>query len=60
VDIEAGERVVAELDAMIRRRDTERCKTEGERAEEALWQAGVERYNARQEREMRAEWMAIT
>jgi hypothetical protein len=50
VDIAHGEKVEAELDHMIRRRD------EGERLEEELWKASVERYNARQEAEMRAQW----
>jgi hypothetical protein len=56
VDIGRGEMVEAELDAMIRRRDTERRKTEGERAAEELWQESVRRYNARQEADHRLAW----
>ncbi len=56
MDIAQGEKVEAELDHMIRRADERRQLTEGERAEHELWQASVERYNARRRREMRAQW----
>ncbi len=56
MDIVQGEKVEAELDHMIRRADERRRLTEGERAEHELWQESAERYNARQEREMRARW----
>jgi hypothetical protein len=37
VDVARFEQVEAELDAMIRRRDTHRRQTEGERLEEELY-----------------------
>jgi hypothetical protein len=55
VDIARGEQVEAELDAMIRRRDTERRQTEGERRMEELWAQSVRRYNARLEADERLE-----
>jgi hypothetical protein len=55
VDITKGEMVEAELDAMIRRRDTERRQSEGERGREELWVESVRRYNARLEDDERLE-----
>ena len=54
MELAQGEKVVAEPDSLFRRRDERRRTEEGDRAEHELWQASVERYNARQEREMRA------
>ncbi len=53
-----GELVEAELDAMIRRRDEKRRKTEGERDEEALWAASVARHHERERRRNVAAWFA--
>jgi hypothetical protein len=57
VDIARGELVEAELDAMIRRRDTERRKSEGERLEEVLWAESERRYTRRQREQNRWEWV---
>jgi hypothetical protein len=56
VDISRSEQVETDLDRLIERRDTERRKSEGERAAEELWQASVRRHNARQEQDHRAAW----
>jgi hypothetical protein len=56
VDIETGERVEGELDAMIRRRDEKRRQSDGERRLEALWVESVRRYQERQEADHRAAW----
>ena len=55
VDIARSEMVEAELDAMLRRRDTERRQTEGERLEEELYMPGVRAYEERLEEQKRAE-----
>lgn len=56
MDVEAGERVEKDLDAMIRRADERRRLTEGERLEEDLWAESVRRYNAKRERDLKEEW----
>ncbi len=48
-----GEQVEAELDAMIRRRDTHRRQTEGERLIEELYEPSVRAWRERQEAEKR-------
>jgi hypothetical protein len=58
-DISAGEKVEAEIDAMIRRRGDQRRETEGERPAEEAWMESERRYNAQRERDRRAAW-AIT
>jgi hypothetical protein len=55
--VERSEMVEKELDAMIRRRDAERRKSEGERAEEALWRASERRYFAKRREQNRWEWV---
>jgi hypothetical protein len=55
VDITRGEMVEADLDRLIDKRDTERRKTEGERAREQLWVESVRRHNARLEDDRRLE-----
>jgi hypothetical protein len=52
VEIARGEMVEAELDAMIRRRDTERRKSEGERREEEMYAESVRRHRERQRQQM--------
>ena len=47
VKIAKGEAVEHELDAMIRRRDTQHRETEGERLERELWQEIAEREEAK-------------
>jgi hypothetical protein len=54
--VEHGERVEAELDRIIERRDEERRKTEGERRAEDLWQESVRRYHARRSEDLRTAW----
>jgi hypothetical protein len=54
--VEQGERVEAELDRIIERRDDERRKTEGECRAEDLWRESVRRYNARQSEDLRTAW----
>jgi hypothetical protein len=53
VDIARSEQVESELDAMIRRRDTHRSQTEGERLEEELYEPSVRVWRERQEAEKR-------
>ncbi len=48
MDIARGEMVEGELDTLIRRRDAERRKTEGERREEEMYAESVRRFNERQ------------
>jgi len=48
--------VDSELDTLVKRRDRERRKTEGERAREELYEASVRRHNAARDQERRAEW----
>ena len=55
MDIARSEQVESELDAMIRRRDTHRRQTEGERLEEELYEPSVRAYNARLEAARQAE-----
>jgi hypothetical protein len=55
VDIETGERVEGELDAMIRRRDERRRQTAGERLTEELWMPSERAYFARLEDQKRQE-----
>jgi hypothetical protein len=54
--VEHGERVEAELDRLIERRDDQRRQAEGERRAEDLWQESVRRYNARQFENLRTAW----
>jgi len=54
--VEQGERVERDLDAFIEKRDTERCKTEGERKREELWQESVRSFYARREQDHRLAW----
>jgi hypothetical protein len=56
VDISRSEQVETDLDRLIERRDTERRKSEGERAAEELWQASVRRFHERQEADHRLAW----
>jgi len=49
--------VEAELDAMIRRRDTERRKSEGERLEHELYAESERRHFERESRRLRWEWV---
>ena len=56
MDIEASERVEADLTRLIERRDAERRESEGERRVEEFWQESVRRYYARQAQDLRAMW----
>jgi hypothetical protein len=53
VDIARSEQVENELDAIIRRRDTHRRHTEGERLTEELYEPSVRAWRKRQEAEKR-------
>jgi hypothetical protein len=57
VDITQGELAESHLDALIERRDRERRKTEGERAEEVLWAESERRYFAKQREQNPWEWV---
>ena len=48
------EMVEAELTRLIERRHDERVKTEGERAEEALWVSSAREYAEREKRQLEA------
>ncbi len=58
--IARGEVVEGELDAMIRRRDDKRRKTEGERDEEALWMVSVRRYEEKKRKKRCGNASGIT
>ena len=51
-----SEAVEHELDAMIRRRDTHRRQTEGERLEEELYEPSVRAWRERGEAQSREAW----
>jgi hypothetical protein len=57
MEIAHGEKVEKELDHLITRRHDHRVKTEGERAEEALWRESERRYFARRHEQNRWEWV---
>ena len=59
MDIARSEQVESELDAMIRRRDTHRRQTEGERLIEELYEPSVRAWRERQEAENREAWRAF-
>ncbi len=59
MDIARSEQVESELDAMIRRRDTHRRQTEGERLTEELYEPSVRAWRERQEAENREAWRAF-
>ena len=59
MDIARSEQIEGELDAMIRRRDTHRRQTEGERLEEELYKPSVRAWRERQEAENREAWRAF-
>ena len=56
MDIARSEQVESEFDAMIRRRDTHRRQTEGERLEEELYEPSVRMWRECREAARRAEW----
>jgi len=58
VDISRSEQVETDLDRLIKRRDAERRKSEGERAAEELWAESERRYIARQREQNRIAWCA--
>ena len=51
-----GEKVEAEIDAFVLKRDAERRRTEGERAAEEIWMESERRYDARRVAGNRAAW----
>ena len=53
MDIARSAQVESELDTMIRRRDTHRRRTEGERLKEELYEPSVRAWRERQETEKR-------
>ena len=58
MDISDSERAEKSLDTLIERRHDQRRQTEGERAEEELWQASARIHAAKRQRELAAEWFA--
>ena len=54
--VSRGEMVESELDGLIRRRDTHRRQTEGERLEEELYEPSVRAWRERREEENRKAW----
>ena len=56
VDLARSEQVESELDAMIRRRDTHRRQTEGERLTEELYEPSVRAWRERREARSREAW----
>ncbi len=57
MDIVRSEMVEAELDSMIRRRDTQRRETEGHKPSEEMYEEGCRRHHARQQQELAWEWL---
>jgi hypothetical protein len=57
LDIEASERVEADLDRLITRRYDQRVKDEGERFEVELWAESERRYFAKRREEHRVAWI---
>ena len=57
MDIEASERVEADLTRLVERRDAERRESEGERLERELWEESVMRHNAGKQRELGQLWL---
>ncbi len=55
-EIAAGEAVEKELDSFISRRDAQRRRTEGDRAEEEEWMKSERRHDAHRRAENRAAW----
>ena len=55
-EIATGERAAAQIDAFISRRHVQRVKSEGERAQEAIWREYERRQEARRRKEARAGW----
>ena len=55
-EIAAGEAVEKELDSFISRRDAERRKSEGDRAEEEKWMKSERRHDQYRRAENRAAW----
>jgi len=58
-DISAGEKVEAELDAMIRRRDDKCRESEGESREREAWQESERRHAAQRQATNRLAWRAF-
>jgi hypothetical protein len=59
VDIARGEAVESELTAFVAKRDAQRRRTEGDRAEEEAWMKSSRRHDARRRSENRAAWLAF-
>ena len=53
-----GEVVEAELDGVIRRRDTHRRETEGKRLEREVWQESADRHAEAEQERNRLAWLA--
>ena len=51
-----GEKVEAELDIFVARRDAQRRRAEGERPPQEIWMDSERRYDARRRAEVRAAW----
>jgi len=57
LDIAHGEKVEAELNAMICRADERRRLSEGERREEELWRESERQYQAKRQAELTFAWV---
>ena len=57
MNIEASERVEADLTRLVERRDAERRESEGERLEHEFWEESVAKYNARRQQELAQAWL---
>lgn len=58
MDIAQGEKVEAELDAMIHRADERWRLSEGERREEELWRESERQYQAKSQAELIFAWLS--
>jgi hypothetical protein len=56
VDLETREKVEADLERLITRRDGERRQEEGERRAHELWQESVDRFHEERRLQARYEW----
>ena len=56
-EIATGDRAEAQIDAFISRRDAQRRKSEGDRAEEEAWSKSESRYDAHRRAGNRAAWV---
>lgn len=56
IDVRKVEKIEADLDQLISRRDRERRETEGDRKAEEAWQESVRRFHEQRRQQARVEW----